>query len=90
MTEFQMIKAVIFDMDGTLFDSERLGHQIWRQLGVEFQLPVSDAFLRDLSGRDWHRAKEVSTTVFILTVHWLITACMSSPKFSRFWISWPL
>ena len=52
-------QAVIFDMDGTLFDSERLGHQIWRQLGVEFQLPVSDAFLRDLSGRDWNSAKEV-------------------------------
>lgn len=24
-----------------------------------------------------------------VVIHWLLTACMSSPKFSRFWISWP-
>lgn len=56
--------AVIFDMDGTLFDSEQLGHAIWRQLGEEFHLPVSDAFLHDLSGRDWNSAKDVFARYF--------------------------
>lgn len=53
------IRAVIFDMDGTLFDSERLAHGIWYQLGKEFDLPVTDDFLRDLAGRDWNSAKPV-------------------------------
>ena len=44
------MNAVIFDMDGTLFDTERVYQGIWRQLGREFDLPVSDAFLRDLTG----------------------------------------
>ena len=39
------MNAVIFDMDGTLFDTERVYQGIWRQLGREFDLPVSDAFL---------------------------------------------
>ena len=56
------IKAVIFDMDGTLFDSERLAQRIWYQLGEEFELPVCDAFLRDLAGRDWNSAAPVSYT----------------------------
>lgn len=46
------MNAVIFDMDGTLFDTERVYQGIWRQLGREFDLPVSDAFLRDLAGCD--------------------------------------
>ncbi|MFR2855621.1 MAG: hypothetical protein ACLTD4_28650 [Hungatella sp.] len=46
--------------------------------------------LKEIKDRGYLLALALSTTVFILTVHWLITACMSSPKFSRFWISWPL
>ncbi len=58
------IKAVIFDMDGTLFDSERLAQRIWYQLGEEFELPVCDAFLRDLAGRDWNSAAPVFAKYF--------------------------
>ena len=53
------LQAVIFDMDGTLFDSERIAQTIWYQLGEEFDLPVSDSFLRELAGRDWNSAKEL-------------------------------
>lgn len=30
-----MIKAVVFDMDGVLFDTERISTEIWKQLGKE-------------------------------------------------------
>ena len=79
MTEFQMIKAVIFDMDGVLTDSE-----------IVYLNHMRPGLLKEIKDRGYLLALALSTTVFILTVHWLITACMSSPKFSRFWISWPL
>lgn len=58
------LQAVIFDMDGTLFDSERIAQKIWYQLGEEFDLPVSDSFLRELAGRDWNSAKNVFERYF--------------------------
>ena len=67
------MNAVIFDMDGTLFDTERVYQGIWRQLGREFDLPVSDAFLRDLAGCDWASARPV----------FALPACTSCPDGHR-------
>ncbi len=33
-----MIKSVIFDMDGVLFDTERICSEVWRQVGKEMNL----------------------------------------------------
>lgn len=41
-----MLKAVIFDMDGTLIDSERLGRRAWHQAAQE--LGCSDVITDDL------------------------------------------
>lgn len=53
------MKAVIFDMDGTLFDSERVYRMIWKQLGEQYHLPVTDGFLDQLAGLDWNSAEPV-------------------------------
>ena len=41
-----MVKGVIFDMDGLMFDTERLSTIFWRQTGEEFGVDVPEEFTR--------------------------------------------
>lgn len=43
-------KGVIFDMDGVLFDTERLYQQIWADLAKERGITLGDSFVLDISG----------------------------------------
>lgn len=45
-----MIKAVIFDMDGVLFDTEQIAKLTWEQLGREKNLPDIQGALLDSIG----------------------------------------
>ena len=44
-----MVKGVIFDMDGTMFDTERLSTKGWiyagKKLGVDIPVALTDSFL---------------------------------------------
>ena len=43
-----MVKGVIFDMDGTMFDTERLSTKGWiyagKKLGVDIPVALTDSF----------------------------------------------
>lgn len=45
-----MIKAVLFDMDGTLIDSETLGRKAWHIAGEQLGVPVSDELITSFVG----------------------------------------
>ena len=44
-------EAVVFDMDGTLFDTETISMKAWKRVGEKLHLPTSDTFILSLIGR---------------------------------------
>lgn len=44
------MKAIVFDMDGILFDTERVGDRAWRQAAEEMQFAEIDAAIEDCRG----------------------------------------
>ncbi|MGN1343301.1 MAG: HAD family hydrolase [Traorella sp.] len=53
-------KAIIFDMDGTLFDTEQISRLAWLEYGKQTGLPVSEEFIVSLIGR----SKQSSRVMF--------------------------
>ena len=52
MTDAEMLLSVVFDMDGVLFDSERLYGRAWRQVGARWNLPGMEDTIRRCIGRN--------------------------------------
>jgi len=46
-----MLRAVVFDMDGVILDSERLAHAAWREFASADGLPDIDCLYADAMGR---------------------------------------
>jgi len=55
--------TLLFDLDGLMIDSERIGHDSWRKAGVELGVPVSDALLDGLVGLAHGRTEAFATSV---------------------------
>lgn len=51
--------GAIFDMDGVLFDTERMFFQIWKELADEYQVTLGSDFLYAISGTNGSRMCEV-------------------------------
>ena len=44
------MRTVIFDLDGLMFDTERLAMQAWREVGAKHQVLIPDEFLYMITG----------------------------------------
>lgn len=53
------IKAVIFDQDGLMFDSERISARAWQKAGPEFGIEIGEGFLSLVRGTGVAGAKEI-------------------------------
>ncbi len=53
------IKAFIFDMDGTIFDTERLYVKIWKMIGKEKNLNITDEMLESMRGMTREKVDEI-------------------------------
>ena len=54
-----MIKAVIFDMDGTLVDTERLDMRAWKVGAAELGIAIDDALVHQFIGRSMPDVRDI-------------------------------
>ena len=47
-----MVRGVIFDMDGLMFDTERLATVLWNQVGDELRIDMTEEFLDSFRGQN--------------------------------------
>ncbi len=53
------IKLVIFDMDGLMFDTERLAARTWKEAGRKFNYNIDDGVFRETIGLSISESREV-------------------------------
>ena len=58
------VKAVIFDQDGLMFDTERLSVQAWNAVGEKYGIKVTEEFFDYLKGSDRARTMEMMKSAF--------------------------
>ena len=57
-------KAVIFDMDGLMIDTERLAIEAWRLAGADFGFSISSEIFMNMVGRDRRHGDRVLVETF--------------------------
>lgn len=59
-----MIKAVLFDMDGLMFDTERLWTEVWLDVGEQAGLPMTLEIVEAMRGRNLEGCRQVCCNAF--------------------------
>ncbi|QTL96513.1 HAD-IA family hydrolase [Iocasia frigidifontis] len=59
-----MIKAVIFDMDGLMFDTENMSKKLWKKLGQKHGYNFEDSFFDQVIGLDLSATIKVFKNTF--------------------------
>ena len=59
-----MIKAVIFDMDGTMIDTERLSTGVWQRVAKEKGFELTKATIDSMRGRTTNRVREIFREIY--------------------------
>lgn len=59
-----MVEAVVFDMDGILFDTERVAADAWREACAKLGFSISAKTLTDILGIDERDARRILTEAF--------------------------
>ena len=59
-----MVKAVIFDMDGTMIDTERVSAVLWEKAGEEFGYCIGEEILCRLRGTSREEGRQAMLSYF--------------------------
>lgn len=54
-----MHKGVIFDMDGLMFDTERLSSRMWHEILKKYKLPINEEFIIAIRGLNFESSKNI-------------------------------
>jgi len=60
----QNLKAVIFDMDGVIFDSEVLSRRLWREVFTDYGYSFTDETYRKLIGLPMHATYKLLAEIY--------------------------
>lgn len=58
------VTGVIFDMDGVLFDTERLYQRAWEEMAAERSLVLGDSFIKDVCGTSGAHMRQILSRYF--------------------------
>ena len=61
-----MKKGAIFDMDGLMFDTERVYQETWEEMGAEYGVELGDRFAQEICGTAGERERNILRRYFHL------------------------